>query len=71
MNKIIEDDQITNSKEYKMFLDELEGDIAEYIFKTINNDLSYSSWADELTQEEFGLLEDITYEDILKRINKW
>jgi hypothetical protein len=71
MNKIIEDDQITNSKEYKMFLDELEGDIAEYIFKTINNDLSYSAWSDKLTQEEFSLLEDITYDNILKRIDKW
>jgi hypothetical protein len=71
MNKIIEDDQITNSKEYKMFLDELEGDIAQYIFKTINNDLSYSAWSDKLTQEEFSLLEDITYDNILKRINKW
>jgi hypothetical protein len=71
MNKIIEDDQITNSKEYKMFLDELEGDIAQYIFKTINNDLSYSAWSDKLTQEEFSLLEDITYDNILKRIDKW
>ena len=71
MNKIIEDDQITNSKEYKIFLDELEGDIAEYIFKTINNDLSYSAWSDKLTQEEFSLLEDITYDNILKRIDKW
>ena len=71
MNKIIEDDQITNSNEYKMFLDELEGDIAEYIFKTINNDLSYSAWSDKLTQEEFSLLEDITYDNILKRIDKW
>ena len=71
MNKIIEDDQITNSKEYKMFLDELEGDIAEYIFKTINNDLSYSAWSDKLTQEEFSLLEDITYDNLLKRIDKW
>lgn len=71
MNKIVEDNQIINSKEYKMFIDEVESKIAEYIFKTINNDLSYSSWADELTQEEFGLLEDITYEDILKRIDKW
>ena len=71
MNKIIEDDQITNSNEYKIFLDELEGDIAEYIFKTINNDLSYSVWSDKLTQEEFSLLEDITYDNILKRIDKW
>lgn len=71
MNKIIEDDQITNSKEYKMFLDELESDIAEYIYKTINNDLSYSAWSDKLTQEEFGLLEDITYDNLLKRIDKW
>jgi len=71
MNKIIEDDQITNSKEYKMFLDELESDIAEYIYKTINNDLSYSVWSDKLTQEEFSLLEDITYDNLLKRIDKW
>lgn len=71
MNKIIEDDQITNSKEYKMFLDELESDIAEYIYKTINNDLSYSAWSDKLTQEEFSLLEDITYDNLLKRIDKW
>ena len=71
MNKIIEDDQITNSKEYKMFLDELESNIAEYIYKTINNDLSYSAWSDKLTQEEFGLLEDITYDNLLKRIDKW
>jgi hypothetical protein len=71
MNKIVEDNQIINSKEYKIFLDELEGDIAQYIFKTINNDLSYSAWSDKLTQEEFSLLEDITYDNILKRINKW
>tara|TARA_R100000231_G_scaffold136643_1_gene112119 strand:+ start:686 stop:901 length:216 start_codon:yes stop_codon:yes gene_type:complete len=71
MNKIIEDDQITNSKEYKMFLDELESNIAEYIYKTINNDLSYSAWSDKLTQEEFSLLEDITYDNLLKRIDKW
>ena len=71
MNKIIEDDQITNSKEYKMFLDELESNIAEYIYKTINNDLSYSAWSNKLTQEEFSLLEDITYDNLLKRIDKW
>ena len=71
MNKIVEDNQIVNSKEYKMFIDEVESKIAEYIYKTINNDLSYSSWADELTQEEFSLLEDITYDKILKRIDKW
>jgi hypothetical protein len=71
MNKIVEDNQIINSKEYKIFLDELEGDIAQYIFKTINNDLSYSAWSDKLTQEEFSLLEDITYDNILKRIDKW
>lgn len=71
MNKIVEDNQIVNSKEYKMFIDEVESKIAEYIYKTINNDLSYSSWADELTQEEFSLLEDITYDNILKRIDKW
>tara|TARA_R100000654_G_scaffold66271_1_gene94430 strand:- start:191 stop:406 length:216 start_codon:yes stop_codon:yes gene_type:complete len=71
MNKIVEDNQIVNSKEYKMFIDEVESKIAEYIYKTINNDLSYSSWAHELTQEEFSLLEDITYDNILKRIDKW
>lgn len=71
MNKIVEDNQIVNSKEYKTFIDEVESKIAEYIYKTINNDLSYSSWADELTQEEFSLLEDITYYNILKRIDKW
>lgn len=71
MKKIIEDGQVTNSEEYKMFLNELESNIAEYIFKTINNDLSYSAWSDKLTQEEFSLLEDITYDNILKRIDKW
>ena len=70
MKKIFESDEIIISNEYKIFLDELESKISEYIYRTINNDLSYSRWAD-LEIEEFDLLEDITYEDILKRINKW